>query len=343
MNNPFSLTFGKTPNCFVDRPVQIQEILEEFQSDTPSSQVYIITGVRGSGKTVTMTQISKELDEQKDWIVISLNPNRDLLSGLASNLAETKGVKGNIKEIGLGASILGIGVNASVEKNQDIEVTLDKMFQYIKKHDLKVLVTIDEVTNSENIKIFASAFQIFLRKDYPIFLLMTGLFENIRTLQDEDSLTFLYRCPRIDMKPLGTNAIINSYLKVFDIERKEATQMAVFTKGYPYAFQVLGYLKWKNNVPYEKLIPEFDSYMEEYVYEKIWAELSEGDRRIVSVLAKNGKMKTKAIQEETGNTSSSFSTYRKRLSQKGLIDTSSYGYCELILPRFAEIVQSWDA
>lgn len=81
--------------------------------------------------------------------------------------------------------------------------------------------------------------------------------------------------------------------------------------------------------------------MEEYVYEKIWSELSEGDRKVIQVLAQNGKMKTKDIIEQTENSSSSFSTYRKRLNQKGLIDVSNYGYCELILPRFAEIVNSW--
>ena len=46
--------------------------------------------------------------------------------------------------------------------------------------------------------------------------------------------------------------------------------MARFTKGYPYAFQTLGYLKWENNFPLEKLEPEFDSMMEDFVYEKIW-------------------------------------------------------------------------
>ena len=114
-------------------------------------------------------------------------------------------------------------------------------------------------------KVIASSFQTFIREDYPVFLLMTGLFENIRNLQNEDTLTFLYRTPRIELKPLG----------------------------------------------------------------------------IIGMANNNGKMRTRDVQEASGNTSGSFSTYRKRLSERGLIDTSSYGYIELTLPRFGDVVRAF--
>ena len=44
--------------------------------------MFIITGVRGSGKTVMMTEISQKLRENDQWIVIELNPVTDLLKGL---------------------------------------------------------------------------------------------------------------------------------------------------------------------------------------------------------------------------------------------------------------------
>ena len=67
----------------------------------------MITGVRRSGKTVMLTDISKHFKNEKDWIVIELNPDRDMLQG------------------------------------------------------------------------FASAFQILVRNEYPVFLLITGLFSKI--------------------------------------------------------------------------------------------------------------------------------------------------------------------
>ena len=54
--------------------------------------MYMITGVRGAGKTVLMTSIAKELTEDKKWVVVELNPELDLLEQLAAkiyNLPET--------------------------------------------------------------------------------------------------------------------------------------------------------------------------------------------------------------------------------------------------------------
>ena len=66
MQNPFTLTFGRSPLESVDRPVQINEIIENFTADTINQQMFIITGVRGSGKTVMMTEISHRLRENDD-------------------------------------------------------------------------------------------------------------------------------------------------------------------------------------------------------------------------------------------------------------------------------------
>lgn len=59
-----------------------------------------------------------------------------------------------------------------------------------------------------------------------------------------------------------------SYRTVFDISMAEAASMAKLTKGYPFAFQILGYLKWETNAPLEKLLPKFDEELIIYAYEK---------------------------------------------------------------------------
>ena len=57
MQNPFTLTFGKSPLEPVERPVQMKEIIDTFTAEQINQQMFIITGVRGSGKTVMMTEI----------------------------------------------------------------------------------------------------------------------------------------------------------------------------------------------------------------------------------------------------------------------------------------------
>ncbi len=84
--------------------------------------------------------------------------------------------------------------------------------------------------------------------------------------------------------------------------------------------------------------------MEEYVYEKIWAELTAREKDVVQILVRSdtGRMRVKEIKEKTGLTDQSFPTYRKRLRGSGVISVSDYGYCELALPRFKEIVSRWE-
>ena len=88
MSNPFTLSFGKKPFEYISRIRQTDEILEDFHAEHPVSQVYMLTGVRGSGKTVMMATIANHLAEDNEWIVVELNPTRDLLTGLASRLYE---------------------------------------------------------------------------------------------------------------------------------------------------------------------------------------------------------------------------------------------------------------
>ncbi|MBQ7370412.1 MAG: hypothetical protein IJW67_00775 [Blautia sp.] len=46
----------------------------------------MITGVRGCGKTVLMTEVTKKIKQLHNWIVVELNPERNLLEDLATKL-----------------------------------------------------------------------------------------------------------------------------------------------------------------------------------------------------------------------------------------------------------------
>ena len=67
-NNPFSLMFGKEPLERIERYAQQNELLGAFTEEHPQQMIYMIAGVRGSGKTVFMTTIAKKLQAEKDWI-----------------------------------------------------------------------------------------------------------------------------------------------------------------------------------------------------------------------------------------------------------------------------------
>lgn len=209
MQNPFTLTFGKSPLEPVERPVQTKEIIDTFTAEQINQQMFIITGVRGSGKTVMMTEISQKLRENDQWIVIELNPATDLLKGLLSKLNSNKVCAGIIKSAKIDLSFFGFGVAIEgMSPITDEETAIIAILEKMKKNGKRLLITIDEVTNNEFMQVFAGSFQIFVRQDLPVFLLATGLYENIDELQNEKNLTFLYRAPKIQLKPLNNRAII---------------------------------------------------------------------------------------------------------------------------------------
>ncbi|MDY6362617.1 MAG: hypothetical protein SPL23_15840 [Lachnospiraceae bacterium] len=92
MSNPFTLSFGKKPLQYISRITQTNQVIEDFTAEYPSNQIFMITGVRGSGKTVMMTSIAGILKENDDWIVVELNPTRDLLQSLAEKIYSLPGM-----------------------------------------------------------------------------------------------------------------------------------------------------------------------------------------------------------------------------------------------------------
>ena len=295
MQNPFTLSFGKKPLQYISRISQTNQIVETFRSENPTNQLFMITGVRGSGKTVMMTNIVSEIKKDEEWLTVELNPTRDMLQSLAAKIYSMPQMNKIFVNAKLDFSAFGLGV--SIENAAP-------------------------VTDIENV--------------------LELMLENIYDLQNDKALTFLYRAPKIMLEPLSFTAVRKHYMDIFELDQSEADKMAALTKGYPFAFQVLGYLYWENRDDHtiEDILPEYDQCLDEYVYSKIWSELSELDKKILLEISVSGEEKVKEIREKLDMNSGLFSVYRDRLKRKGVIDTSEYGKITLTLPRFEEFVKT---
>ena len=240
-NNPFSLDFGAEPNLMIPRFSEQNSIIESFTSENPSTHIYILMGARGSGKTVLMTSISHMIREMKDWIHVDLNPEGDMLNELAADI--TRKTKKRYPRLKLEVAIKGVAVSSETdEKYSDIQVDLDTLLEKLKKKNTRILITIDEIHNSKDVRAFTGYFQHCLREKLPVFVLMTGLYKNLRSLQNNRSQTFLKRTPRIDLGPLSQIRIAKKYEEIFGLDPGQASDMAALTMGYSYGFQILGYL-----------------------------------------------------------------------------------------------------
>ena len=340
MANPFTITFGRRPAEMIERLPQRHEIIENFTSENANQQLYMITGVRGSGKTVLMTSVADLLRKEKGWIVLELNPELDLLQGLAAKLSNHPLCQDWFRRAKLNLSYFGLGLEIAGEPPiTDLETAIVRMLESVKKHRKRVLITIDEATNTSQMRVFAASFQIMLRLELPVFLLMTGLFENIYELQSEKSLTFLYRAPKIQLPALELSAVKLRYQSVFQLDSEKAVEMTSQTGGYPFAFQLLGYLTWNNQGDFRGVLPAYRQYLAEFVYDKIWRELSQKDRKVLYGIVNAGDARIKTIKEELHMTDNEWSPYRQRLIRKGIADGSDRGYLRLTLPMFDEFVK----
>lgn len=344
--NPFTLTFGKQPNRYINRYEDMSNIISAFEADNPISQTYLISGIRGSGKTVLMTSVANTLRQSDEWVVVDLNATQPLLTELSMRLTDACKQMPNIFEKGFEVSVagFGIGYNGAVEERDSVS-GIESILEKLKKKNKKVFITIDEVVADDNMRVFASQFQIFLRKDYPVFLLMTGLYENIYAIQNDPVLTFLLRAPKVQLGPLGLHQIKREYQDIFDIEEELAKRLANITMGYAFAFQALGVLYWnhKDELPLEKIIAKLDGMLEDYVYRKIWDGLSDLEKQIVLAMPDNNrKIKVGELCERMSMSSGSFSRYRERIIKKGVCVAPEYGYIAIVLPRFLDIVRSYE-
>jgi ribosomal protein L20A (L18A) len=286
-----------------------------------------------------LTEIAKHFRETENWIVVDLSPERDLLHSFAAELSNRGDLLEILRDAKINLSFLGLGLELDgVPPITDISVAVTKMLEHISQKKKKVLVTIDEVTSNPSMKEFASMFQIFIRRDFPVFLLMTGLYENIYELQNEKTLTFLYRAPKMELQPLNIGMIAKKYQEIFALSDEDALAMAQETKGYSFAFQVLGFLCWKNKTKWTDILAEYSQYLEEYVYEKLWSELSAQDKVVLKAMSATEDHKVEAIRTKAGKSSANFSVYRNRLIKKGIIVSTEYGYLDFALPRFREFV-----
>lgn len=353
MQNPFTTTFSKAPENTYINTQKVDEILENFSYENPSESVYKITGVRGSGKTVILAKIEEkfrsEQNKEKGWIVLDLNPARDMLIQIAAMLH--KEGYGNVdtknRSLSISATVLGTGggVGYSAEKEDpffDIGVELEDMILQAREEGKKLLIGIDEVSKNAEMVTFASEYGRWLRANYPVYLICTGLYENIQEVSNVKNLTFFRRATTIKTEPLNQIRMSEMYRNKLGIEIEEARKMAKATKGYAYAFQELGvlYFKKKPNDSFDDILPDLKAELFAYSYEKIWEEMTEADRFLARLLIEDKEYKREEILKLMGEKAGNYSMYRDRLIKRGILE-SRQAYVSLALPYFTDYIKEY--
>lgn len=338
-NNPFNITFGELPENFIPRGTEVEQITNAFNSENPESKAFVITGPRGSGKTVLLTYLKALFDNKDNWITANLNPYGNMVEQLCAKIYDNGKIKHLFVKAEFNFSFNGIDFSIHGENPvSSADVLLEKMLAHLKKKGMRVLVTIDDVICNDNMKYFVHAYQSLIREKYDLFLLMSGLYENIADIENDKGLTFFIRAPKIHVEKLSLVAITNSYMRLLSVEEETAIKLSKLTNGYAYGFQLLGNLLYRNDLKLnDELMENFDSTLEANVFRLIWEKLSKKDKEVLVIIAEGNNEISKIL--EAGNiTNSALQVYKKRLYQAGLLDISTRGKISFTLPRFKEYV-----
>ncbi len=341
-NSPFNVSFGEQPKCFIPRKDEFEEIRTVFSSDDPRTKVFLIGGARGCGKTVLLSQLKEYFDKREDWVCVDLNPFLDMFEQLASKLYSEGKLKHLFLKSEFSISFKGISFSLSGENPvTDASSLIKVMLQYLKKKGKRVLITIDDISGNPEAKAFFQSYQSFIREKFDIFLLMTGLYENVSNIVNDKNLTFLLRTPKIYLSKLNVREISLSYQKQLGVDFDKALEFAKMTKGYAYAYQLLGdllYRTGKKEVT-EEILLSFDSALEDNVYNKIWSFLPKNQKTICYALASSEKKEVKELIDLTGFSNSMIQVYKKRMNLVGILDLTTRGEIDFSLPRFEEFVK----
>lgn len=359
--NPFMPSFGRYPKIVLDQQAALNEYISSLQEEDAKYQTSLIYGLRGAGKTVFLLNVEHTLAELKNWRFVRLNLGQgNLLFQLLQKLREIAGVslEDALKSI-QGISILGNSINLQAVQSSGLinyEQVLDKLLTRIEKRGISILIGIDEIEISDDIRSFGSVYQTLIGADHRINLVMTGLPSRISEVQNDKILTFLLRSNRIYLSPLDQDAVKRSYQTAFARGEREVDEIAMdelvrSVHGYAYAFQTLGYYAWKlsqnsqaiDDEVVQKAIELSKQDLYRNAYEKMYLDLSEKDREFINIMvdANTEEVSVKTIIKMMAKPKNYVSVYRSRLLDDQLIRAVRHGYLTLTLPFFADFVRKY--
>lgn len=106
--DPYTHAFRKEPVSLKCHDLQVDEIVG-VSSEDPEYQVAMLTGVRGSGTTVMVANVESELQCGPSWIVVDVDPERDILQMLAEDLSNRAQLRQLFRDTKINLSFLGLG------------------------------------------------------------------------------------------------------------------------------------------------------------------------------------------------------------------------------------------
>jgi len=358
MKNPFNPAFGLRPEQFIGRDDISEEFIRSLSSPNNPWRSTLIVGVRGSGKTATLSDIRLKLNES-DTVIVGATPDAGFLDRVLGQIYQQipKPLIKKLPKLKTISFNAGVGVELEIDKDEphftrNFEYQITRMLELIKKEKSNVVFLIDEAQkHTSEIRTFISTYQQLIVEGFPVSLVMAGLPEVITDVLNDDVLTFLRRANRVELENIDITLVKAAYSNVFrraNLEISEITvdNAACSTQGFPYLIQLIGYYLWENTIiPFDgdafgQTLIESKARLFKNVHQLVFDSLSNMDREFVfSMIQDIGDSKIQDILIRLGKDKNYITQYRSRLITKGLIKASGHGKLVFTFPYMREFLE----
>lgn len=353
MHNPFTPSYGSIPLLLPGRREILNQVmfgLENGPGDPNRSTV--LTGPRGSGKTVLLRQIADDA-LGFGWITVYVVANNNMLSEMlrklrkvAKEFIEDDRNATMIKGIKVGS--LGMDIERKTSK-KTWEEDVDEIIDELTSLDIGVIFEIDEVrTINEQLRRFASLHQDKISSGHKTSLVMAGLPHNIDNVFKDKSISFIRRSRKQVLGTISLSEARVTIKRTVELSGKNIGEEAldIITKesaGYPYLIQLIGYEVWqtaqeKNQIGSSDAltgIKNAQRHIESSLIELVLDDISEQDRMFLIALSESdGATAMSDIADRMGVDSKYAGVYRRRLIKEGIIESVGRGYVDFVLPQF---------
>lgn len=381
IENPFSPGAGTPPPALVGRSILLEDIdtlLGRLKAGRPVQNI-LLTGLRGVGKTVLLTEtrhrarrrsiesVFFEASEEKSLSASLMAPLKNVLFDLDRMEGAKNAVRRGLVAFRnfLGTVHLDIGpFGLDIEPQQgladsgDLESDLTSLFlcmgEAAAEKSAAVLLVIDEIQclSEHDFGALIMALHRMQQESLPVGMVGAGLpiLPNLAGTA-KSYAERLFQFPRVGaLDPESCDEAVRRPFREagVDVLDEALGRIRDRTKGYPYFVQEWGYQLW-NHVTHSP-IEESDVVvidasatrrLDENFFRVRMERLTEGERSFLRAMARveNEPIRIAAVAEVLAMSVSSLSPRRGALIRKGMVYSPAHGEIAYTVPLFGEFLR----
>ncbi|MBT1170733.1 ATP-binding protein [Bifidobacterium sp. SO4] len=360
--NPFKPTAGGEPPLLIGRSKVIRDFEKGLDNGVGApGRIMLITGARGTGKTVMLTVFEDKARERK-WDVIEETASEGLCERLVNELRNHDGlldrltIKPSLSFAGTSLS-LGEAELSPKRMPETLRKAMAERIDALEKHHAGLLISIDETQAADRSDMIAiaTAIQHQIRERRNIAIVFAGLPQMVSDLFNDEVIAFLRRAKTNVLTDVPIKEVRDAFAKTFQssgmtINDEQLHTAAVATHGYPYMIQLVGYHIWDaadlrdsdiiNDDDVSNGIAEARIDLDNAVCIPELHGLSGNDKAYLTAMAQfEGPVSTAEVAARMGKTPNYASTYRKRLLDAYVIRETERGEVDFAVPFLREYLR----